>query len=457
MTTPDPRPPFRLGFEATGDREWTVRVIEPPHGTTSQRFALPEDAEDVAAALRRLATEVRLPPTLPPPAHADEELPWVTEVRLAGGARAVGLSLRQAALAGDPERLHDEHLQAPGAAPGLVLELDPDSPDQQDLAALPWELLCEEPDIYLALRLETAVVRCVPGEVPGGPLEVEAPLRVLALVAGGEEAAPDRQHLAAAWGQTGLVEVDVLEEPTAEALAERLEAYRPHVLLLPGQGSLEDGDAWRLSLRRRADGAPLTGRELADLVADAPDLRLVLLGAGETADPALATALAAAGVPAVVALQFPVSGVALLGFVEALLRRVARGEPVLEAVTGARRALGALAAGLPDDSFEWCTPALYSRGPAGRLFDVVPLGLPAEDSSPADLEPFARQYLRVLGATGSTDLVGELFPGAGPAEPPAPSGRRRRTLLAALAAFLLGLLVALAPRSTGCGRSRSRG
>jgi hypothetical protein len=73
-----------------------------------------------------------------------------------------------------------------------------------------------------------------------------------------------------------------------------------------------------------------------------------------------------AGVPAVVAMQFPISDRAALAFSTSLYRALAAGDPVDAAVTEGRMAVFTQA----PDSWEWATPALYLSVPDGRLFST---------------------------------------------------------------------------------------
>jgi hypothetical protein len=137
-----------------------------------------------------------------------------------------------------------------------------------------------------------------------------------------------------------------------------------------GQGVLllEDENSQPLTL----DGQTLGGVILQDV----KSLRLVFLNACDTAkatkqkdqDPftGVATAMIMAGIPAVVAMQFPITDKAAVSFAGTFYPRIVSGFPVDAAVAEGRKAIK-----LADSStMEWATPVLFKRSPDGVLFDI---------------------------------------------------------------------------------------
>jgi tetratricopeptide (TPR) repeat protein len=74
------------------------------------------------------------------------------------------------------------------------------------------------------------------------------------------------------------------------------------------------------------------------------------------------------GVPAVVAMQFPISDEAAITFARGFYTALSVGRPVDASVTQARLAIFA-----GNNDVEWGTPVLYMRTPDGRIFDVESL------------------------------------------------------------------------------------
>jgi hypothetical protein len=117
---------------------------------------------------------------------------------------------------------------------------------------------------------------------------------------------------------------------------------------------------------------------LVNKIADSLTLRLIVLNACESAasgdgfDPfaGVATSLVLGGLPAVVAMQSPISDQAAIAFSQAFYQRLAAGDPVDAAVAEGRQAVHSA----DRDNFEWATPVLFMRTPDGELYpekDIV--------------------------------------------------------------------------------------
>jgi hypothetical protein len=175
--------------------------------------------------------------------------------------------------------------------------------------------------------------------------------------------------------------------------------------------------------------------------------RLVTLNACRTAegsaeagaDPfaGVASALVMAGVPAVVAMQFPVSDMAAIAFSARLYSALARGEPLEEAVDSGRMRIKALA----PDQREWATPVLFlgDTTPFQELVDK-----PSAPSVPQHMPAAATAPMAAQSATAPATPPQPVVPGP-PAQSPAPAARAsamstvRRVVVGALA--LIGALV----------------
>jgi hypothetical protein len=102
-------------------------------------------------------------------------------------------------------------------------------------------------------------------------------------------------------------------------------------------------------------------------------LRLALLNAcegarGSATDPfaGAAQSLVQQGIPAVIAMQFPITDRAAILFAQEFYGAAIGGLPVDAALTEARRSLFAA-----DHVLEWAVPVLYMRSPNGRLFRIA--------------------------------------------------------------------------------------
>jgi|GEM_PF-2309601 len=269
------------------------------------------------------------------------------------------------------------------------------------LHSLPWELLYQ-PDIrdFLALSRLTPVVRYLEVARPASVLPLPSVLRILVVIADAPGLAPldlarERREIEAAWGGSPQVEVQFLEEPMAEALREALLASPFHVLHFMGHGGLDPSTGDGLLFFGASGGkldspsGEVSGEALATLLKDFKTLRLVVLNAcktgrgGEGLDPfaGVATALVMAGIPAVVAMQLPISDLAAIAFSSTLHLRLAAGDPVDAAVTEGRQAIYTTSPG----TLEWAIPVLFTRVSDGRIFDR--LGRRATDTPLPPIRP----------------------------------------------------------------------
>jgi WD40 repeat protein len=266
-------------------------------------------------------------------------------------------------------------------AHGLRVRLDID-PREAEVAALPWEYLRDPDGAPLALHA-SPLMRYLPQPTAVPALKAELPLRVLLTAAATPPPAAVDRELAGvrrALERLGsMVEVQLEARLTAAVLQDRLRQGF-HVWHFVGHGAtLPDGSGALMLDDGTGDAAPLAAPALAALLGGS-GVRLALLnaceGAALAADPlrALAPALIAAGIPAVVAMQFAVAEESARAFAAEFYQALAEGFPIDACVTEGRRAVLAFSGSAHPD---WGVPALYSRAPDGMLFDLPALPKPA--------------------------------------------------------------------------------
>jgi hypothetical protein len=252
-----------------------------------------------------------------------------------------------------------------------------------ELAAYPWEYLYDQSlNRFLALSVETPIVRYL--DIPDRirPLVVDLPLRVLVIIASPLGQAPLNVEREWANTQTALAELyhrgsvilDRLEKPTLGDLQRRLRRTNYHILHFIGHGifdkSLQDGV---LVLEdNTGDSDRVSGQELGMLLHDHRSLRLVILnvceGGRSAADDPFAgvgQSLVQQGIPAVIAMQFEVSDEAAIAMAHEFYGAIADGYPVDAALAESRKSVFAQGYRL-----EWGTPVLYLRAPDGQIFDT---------------------------------------------------------------------------------------
>lgn len=253
-----------------------------------------------------------------------------------------------------------------------------------DLGRLPWEFLYnpQQEDFLFSDRMKP-VIRWLDVDQPPPMLAVEPPLRLLIAIASpqdrpelgvGEEIAHLHEALSD-MEKEGRVAIAHLEHTTLEKLDDALLGNKPHVLHFIGHGDfLADEGVIVLEAETPAGAAdPITGRRLGVLLRNhLGSLRFVFLNnclsaAASRRDPfgGVAQSLIRRGIPAVIAMQFPIPDQVAVTLARRFYRYLAAGLPVDTALTSARAFLYARGY-----EVEWAAPALHMRTPDGRLFDL---------------------------------------------------------------------------------------
>lgn len=276
-----------------------------------------------------------------------------------------------------------EQTTAGGRGLRLRLAFDPENGNLDTVAALPWELL-RRPEVRdpLGCQRETPVIRSIAVPRVSRPLEVEPPLRVLAVEASPSNLRPldieeEWRRIRRAVEGDDRIRLSILRHVTLDELREELLEGRWHVLHFMGHGGFnhETGEGWACF----EDSEGLVHRVPGSLLAQnvkGTDLRLVVLNscwggvlpAGPGQDPFVnvAPALVQAGIPAVVAMQRKISDRAAIRFSEKLFTRLTAGDPIEAAVAEGRLAIHSAA----PKSREWGTPVLFMGSQEGRLMEA---------------------------------------------------------------------------------------
>jgi hypothetical protein len=359
---------IQLGTGAAG---YTVRVSRSPAGETDpEPFLLPvagNEIDRIATAFGRAARDLQ-------PAAAAGASP--------ASLAALGDRLFRALL---PESVSNRYHESLGLIASrqsrglrLRIQMGLGLPAMAQLHAIPWEYLhASEAGHFLALSRNTSVVRYLDLGMAGDRPPASLPLAILA-VAGDDPALDllrERRAIEQAWSGQGKVRLTLLRSPTLDSLREELLARDYHALHFMGHGGF-DAQAGEGSIALRDEEGRqvwVSGAELAEQVRGLSSLRLVVLNACWTARASssgpyagVATAMLRAGVPAVLAMQFPITDSAALAFSRTFYRRLARGDTIDEAVTEGRLAIrrgnGA--------SIEWGTPVLFERLTNGRVVET---------------------------------------------------------------------------------------
>lgn len=264
-----------------------------------------------------------------------------------------------------------------------------------ELADLPWEFLYN-PSLnrFLALSVDTPLVRFIDVPERIRPLDVTPPLRILAVIANASDYEPldverEWKHLREALQdaqQSGRVTLERLEVASLPALQKKLQEREYHILHFVGHGGFDERaqDGELIMEEPSGRGRRVGGQYLGTILHDHASMRLVVLNACEGArssrtDPfaGVAQSLVQQGVPAVIAMQFEISDDAATVFAGGFYEALARGYPVDAALAEVRKTLYA-----GDNAVEWGTPVLYLRAPDGKIFDVHGAAVPGAPAVP---------------------------------------------------------------------------
>lgn len=250
-----------------------------------------------------------------------------------------------------------------------------------ELNTWPWEFLYDTTQAtYIALSANTPLVRYLDIPIGAEALVCEPPLRALTLIAnpaGVQPLAGEREWQLMQDGlrslqEKGLVKVERLQSPTLLALQRQLRRQQYHILHFIGHGAFDPkGTGGFLLLEDDSGQSQLESAfDLATVLKDHGTLRLVVLNAcegsrtsGEDPFTGIAQTLIRQAIPAVIAMQFPITDAAAVVFAEEFYTALADYYPVDAALAEARKAM-TRASQQP----EWATPVLFLRAPDGYLF-----------------------------------------------------------------------------------------
>jgi hypothetical protein len=242
------------------------------------------------------------------------------------------------------------------------------------LASLPWELLFDGRN-FMATDAALAISRYIPvPEPPGAP--VVDTLRILLAIANPGPPLPaipvdEMDGLAASIGDAATV--TQLRGCTLQSLSDAIAADDYHVVHYLGHGATGS-----LLLEKAAPPGfdPMSARAFAQLLFGRPSIRLVVLSACSSAQPAddgvfsgVGQALIRARVPAVVAMQYDFVQLSTAqAFNRRFYKEIAAGTAVDLAVNRARNAISATGDLLAQR--DWSTPVLYVGTRNGRLITL---------------------------------------------------------------------------------------
>jgi hypothetical protein len=410
---------FVLRLQTGGDQGGAVALIGSAYGTREEAFTLHRSMQDFDHLIRDLDPVLRSGHSI----AAKRNLGTGAEPEFIS-PEEIGITLFQALF---PGTIRDAFLQSlarveqeTDAGLRIRLVLDPRAPGLAEVAALPWELLCRsDTGDFIARNPRTPFVRHL--EVPrlAAPVHLTSSLKVLVASVSPDDlqtldVESERKDLASGWRGTSDITMEFLENPTLPQLRQKLLTDTFHAFHFIGHGQFDptSGEGALLFRDDRGHSLPIRGRVLAEALKSQRSLRLVSLNACETArlprrrglDPfsGVASALLMAGLPAVVAMQYPITDAAALVFGQSFYTALAAGLPVDAAAAEARLTIHLA---FPD-TWEWIIPALFMSVPDGRV--LLPPQETAETTSAHNAPPRLAETIRAdtQGAPGGITIGG---------------------------------------------------
>jgi tetratricopeptide (TPR) repeat protein len=389
---------FEIQITAEGS-DYFAQVLRSPAGESARRkFSLPFDPKYVLLQLENFI------------------LRTVKSVRsnlVEGELHAIGHALFKSLLV-DTSEIRDLYTGSRIAVGvhgrlRVKLRIDTDS-----VSALPWEFFYDDLVVknFLGLHAQTSLVRYVQLARPVPQLKIEGPLRILGMAANPRrsrefdalDVVKERKNIDEAISAvhlSGAVHFQFVPGESYDDLFQQITRKGPwHVFHFIGHGGIQSNQAREEGYIVLADESgepwPLPASKLQTLLANEPALRLVVLNCCDSArgSASVAKTLVTAGIPAVLAMQFPISDSAAIDLASAFYSALAEGEPVDGAVTRARIKMEKVSRA------EWGVPVLYMRALDGRIFELQFPSHPA--SVVGAFTPAASDRGRVESAGAST-------------------------------------------------------
>jgi hypothetical protein len=254
--------------------------------------------------------------------------------------------------------------------------------DSPELNCLPWELLHNSklPPGFIALHERLSIVRDLPLAQPVRPMDVRIPLKILAVIASpvdlpaldiaGEKRILKKSLFLIRAG--GDVRLRFCEHVTQEKLSVELKR-KPDILHFIGHGHFDstNKESWLAFETETGEASPVEAEALGSLLQEST-VKLVVLNsckgavaAGADAFTGMAQNLVRFGVPAVVAMQYPIRDIAAVLFTKSFYAKLITNYSIDAAIAETRRDLkNTFGLGQQD----WATPVLFMRAHQGRIF-----------------------------------------------------------------------------------------
>jgi len=294
-----------------------------------------------------------------------------------------------------------------------------------ELSALPWEFLYDpELEIFLGIDSRILLSRYVvdaPEFVK--PMAVSPPLRLLVAFSNPMGVMPldlDREKevlIQATRGavDAGRMEISFLDHITHARLRSTLRDVQPHIFHFVGHGEFDGEKGYLIFEDDHGKARRMSDRKLWTFFRDAQGMKLAVLNAchGATtstgqAISGVAPYLVAKGMPAVIAMRYPVPDDTAITFSREFYEALTHETPaaVDVAVAAGRRAIYQ---DMDSDQPDWGIPNVFLRARDGTIFAPPEVAAEAENAKPSGGVSF--QDLNISNVSGSTINISDIAGG----------------------------------------------
>ncbi len=248
-----------------------------------------------------------------------------------------------------------------------------------ELAALPWEFLYDQRSrSFLSTSGKTPLTRYIKLFEPIRSLKIVPPVRVLVLIPEGSGLDVEKETQLITKALEGLegVEVRILKGVTRSKISDALLEKQYHILHFIGHGTFQNEQGYLAINSDNGDHDFISADTFADFFKDSNSMKLVVLNSCQGAEVSstrplagMAPQLVARGIPAVIAMQYPISDTAALVFAKEFYLKLCKGwsrGQVDAAISHARNRIH-MDVGEP---LAFATPVLFMRSPTGVIFDL---------------------------------------------------------------------------------------
>lgn len=356
---------FALELAELPDGRYRISVQNSPVGETTVDTANTLNHDELAHYLAVLS----------------QEKPNSTRVEETHAARQLGSKLFNF-LIKDHTDIHAAYFASLDRAGSSGLRFQLSVEKAGHLAELPWEFLRDPQRDFLALSRSTPIVRYTRQLSIRPPAPIMYPLRVLVMIAAPVDFPPLNveeewrrlQVATSALQQKHLIRLDRMDDSSLIGLQRQLRAEDYQIFHFIGHGTYDEPAQQGLLALENEDGSGrsqlISGAEIGRELGEENTIRLVLLNSCQSArrnikDPftSAAGSIVARGIPAVVAMQYPITDQAALAFSDEFYRAISELLPIDTAVSEGRRAVANRL-----QNTEWATPVLFMRADNGIIF-----------------------------------------------------------------------------------------